>query len=64
MSIEEVKFYIIFQSNHPLLKELVINEETVPVQPEISNAPVIEEYFKVTAHVLPLLSKFGYEYVF
>lgn len=52
-----------FQTNHPLLQKLVVNEETPVKQPETSNAPVIAECYKVTANVLPLLSQFGFEYV-
>ena len=36
-------------------------EEPTPKQEEVSNAPVISECFKVTAAVLPILSKFRYE---
>ncbi|XP_003393208.1 eukaryotic translation initiation factor 2D [Bombus terrestris] len=55
-SILSIKF------NHPLIKELVIVEEHTPVQePVVSNAAVVSECYKVTADVLPVLSKFRYE---
>ncbi|XP_008209558.1 eukaryotic translation initiation factor 2D [Nasonia vitripennis] len=47
--------------DHPLLKNLVINEEAVAVEEEVSNAPVIDECFRVTAAVIPVLSTFGYK---
>lgn len=54
--------YIILQFDHPLIKRLVIAEEPTPIQePIISNAAVVSECYKVTADVLPVLSKFGYE---
>lgn len=55
-SILSIKF------NHPLIKELVIVEEHTPIQePVVSNAAVVSECYKVTADVLPVLSKFRYE---
>ncbi|XP_012346912.1 eukaryotic translation initiation factor 2D isoform X2 [Apis florea] len=55
-SILSIKF------DHPLLKELVIIEEPTSTQePIVSNAAVVSECYKVTADVLPVLSKFGYE---
>lgn len=55
-SILSIKF------DHPLLKELVIVEEPTSTQePIVSNAAVVSECYKVTADVLPVLSKFGYE---
>ncbi|KAK1136178.1 hypothetical protein K0M31_000743 [Melipona bicolor] len=55
-SILSIKF------DHPLIKGLVIAEEPTPIQePIISNAAVVSECYKVTADVLPVLSKFGYE---
>ncbi|KOX70836.1 Eukaryotic translation initiation factor 2D [Melipona quadrifasciata] len=55
-SILSIKF------DHPLIKGLVIVEEPTPIQePIISNAAVVSECYKVTADVLPVLSKFGYE---
>ncbi|XP_006622671.1 eukaryotic translation initiation factor 2D isoform X1 [Apis dorsata] len=58
-SILSIKF------DHPLLKELVIIEEPTSTQePIVSNAAVVSECYKVTADVLPVLSKFGYELIF
>ncbi|KOC68198.1 Eukaryotic translation initiation factor 2D [Habropoda laboriosa] len=55
-SILSIKF------DHPLLKQLVILEEPTPIQkPVVSNAAVVSECYKVTADVVPVLSKFGYE---
>lgn len=42
----------------------MINEEAIAKEEEVSNAPVIAECFRVTAAVLPVLYKFGYEWVF
>ena len=47
--------------DHPLLKELVILEEAVRPEPVASNTAVVSECYKVTADVVPVLSKFGYE---
>ncbi|XP_076245735.1 eukaryotic translation initiation factor 2D [Calliopsis andreniformis] len=47
--------------DHPLLKQLVILEEPVRSEPVVSNTAVVSECYKVTADVLPVLSKFGYE---
>ncbi|XP_044020970.1 eukaryotic translation initiation factor 2D [Aphidius gifuensis] len=49
------------QSSNPLIRELVINETAEPSKPVSSNTPVVSECFRVTADVLPILSKFGYE---
>ncbi|KAG8042023.1 hypothetical protein G9C98_000014 [Cotesia typhae] len=50
------------KTEHPLLKELVINESSDACElNKSSNAPVVAECFKVTANVLPVVSKFGYE---
>ncbi|KAH0541167.1 eukaryotic translation initiation factor 2D [Cotesia glomerata] len=49
------------KTEHPLLKELVINESSDGELNKSSNAPVVAECFKVTANVLPVVSKFGYE---
>lgn len=49
------------KTDHPLLRELIINEEPTPVEPVVSNVPVVAECYRVTADVLPVLSKFGYE---
>lgn len=46
---------------NPLLVELVINEAAEPAKLVPSNTPVVSECFRVTADVLPILSKFGYE---
>ncbi|XP_034948785.1 eukaryotic translation initiation factor 2D [Chelonus insularis] len=57
-----VESIIYIQSDHPLLKDLVINE--VSESSDLDNpsaAPVVSECYKVTADVLPILSKFGYE---
>lgn len=50
-----------FQFDHPLVKRLVVNEERVVAEPVISNSAVVSECYRVTADVLPVLSKFGYE---
>ncbi|XP_072753218.1 eukaryotic translation initiation factor 2D isoform X2 [Anoplolepis gracilipes] len=47
--------------DHPLLKELIVNEEPIVAEPVVSNSAVVSECYKVTADVLPVLSKFGYE---
>lgn len=37
-------------------------EEKVAEKPaELSNAPVVSDCYKVTADVVPILSKYGYE---
>ncbi|XP_012151590.2 eukaryotic translation initiation factor 2D [Megachile rotundata] len=54
-SILSIKF------DHPLLRELVILEERKTIDPVVSNTAVVSECYKVTAAVLPVLSKFGYE---
>ncbi|CAK9799842.1 Eukaryotic translation initiation factor 2D [Anthophora plagiata] len=55
-SILSIKF------DHPLLKQLVILEEPTSIQePVVSNAAVVSECYKVTADVVPILSKYGYE---
>ncbi|CAL7946438.1 unnamed protein product [Xylocopa violacea] len=55
-SILSVKF------DHILLKRLVIIEEPMsPQDPVASNAAVVSECYRVTADVLPILAKFGYE---
>ncbi|XP_053990481.1 eukaryotic translation initiation factor 2D-like [Hylaeus volcanicus] len=48
--------------DHPLLKELVILEEPAPPsEPVVSNTAVVSECYRVTADVVPVLSKFRYE---
>ncbi|KAG5327258.1 EIF2D factor, partial [Pseudoatta argentina] len=47
--------------DHPLVKKLVVTEEPVVAEPVVSNSAVISECYRVTADVLPVLSKFGYE---
>lgn len=47
--------------DHPLVKELIVNEEPVVAEPVVSNSAVVSECYRVTADVLPILSKFGYE---
>ncbi|XP_076279212.1 eukaryotic translation initiation factor 2D isoform X1 [Lasioglossum baleicum] len=47
--------------DHPLVRRLVVLEEPAPVEPVVSNTAVVSECYKVTAHVVPILSKFGYE---
>ncbi|XP_011339852.1 eukaryotic translation initiation factor 2D isoform X2 [Ooceraea biroi] len=48
--------------DHPLVRGLVITEESsVTTEPAVSNSAVVSECYKVTADVLPVLSKFGYE---
>ncbi|XP_078047697.1 eukaryotic translation initiation factor 2D isoform X2 [Augochlora pura] len=47
--------------DHILIRKLVILEEPAPVEPVVSNTAVVSECYRVTAHVLPILSKFGYE---
>ncbi|XP_058805254.1 eukaryotic translation initiation factor 2D [Phymastichus coffea] len=47
--------------DHPLIKSLEVMEEPLAKEEEITHAPVISECFKVTAAVVPVLSKFGYE---
>ncbi|XP_031839297.2 eukaryotic translation initiation factor 2D [Nomia melanderi] len=47
--------------DHPLLRELVILEEPTPLEPAVSNTAVVSECYRVTADVVPVLSKFGYE---
>ena len=59
-----VESILSIQSEHPLLQELVVMEKTAPAQPVTSNAPVVAECYKVTADVLPILSKFRYELVY
>lgn len=55
-SILSIKF------DHPLLKGLTITEEpSLPQEPQASNAAVVSECYRVTADVLPVLQKFGYE---
>lgn len=49
------------QFEHPLIRGLVVMEEPVFKEDEVSNAPVISECFRVTAAVIPILIKFGYE---
>ncbi|XP_070164989.1 eukaryotic translation initiation factor 2D [Polyergus mexicanus] len=47
--------------DHPLVKQLIVNEEPVVAEPVVSNSAVVSECYRVTADVLPILSKFGYE---
>ncbi|XP_011632105.1 eukaryotic translation initiation factor 2D [Pogonomyrmex barbatus] len=47
--------------DHPLVKKLIITEEPVAAEPMVSNSAVVSECYRVTADVLPVLSKFGYE---
>ncbi|CAL1688322.1 unnamed protein product [Lasius platythorax] len=47
--------------DHPLVKQLIVNEEPIVAEPVVSNSAVVSECYKVTADVLPILSKFGYE---
>lgn len=48
--------------DHPLVKKLVVTEERpVAAEPVVSNSAVVSECYRVTADVLPVLSKFGYE---
>nr|XP_033341458.1 eukaryotic translation initiation factor 2D [Megalopta genalis] len=47
--------------DHALIRRLVILEEPAPVEPVVSNTAVVSECYKVTADVVPILSKFGYE---
>ncbi|XP_046485190.1 eukaryotic translation initiation factor 2D [Neodiprion pinetum] len=47
------------KTDHPLIRELVIMEERAPVEPVVSNVPVVAECYRVTADVFPVLSKFG-----
>ncbi|KAJ8679495.1 hypothetical protein QAD02_015282 [Eretmocerus hayati] len=47
--------------DHPLMKNLTVMEEPIVKEAEVSHGPVISECFKVTAAVVPVLSKFGYE---
>lgn len=49
------------QFDHLLVKQLTINEEPIVAEPVVSNSAVVSECYKVTADVLPILSKFGYE---
>ncbi|XP_076379716.1 eukaryotic translation initiation factor 2D isoform X2 [Megalopta genalis] len=47
--------------DHASIRRLVILEEPAPVEPVVSNTAVVSECYKVTADVVPILSKFGYE---
>ncbi|XP_020295280.1 eukaryotic translation initiation factor 2D [Pseudomyrmex gracilis] len=48
--------------DHPLLQDLVINEQPIKTESSaISQNVVVTECYKVTFDVLPVLSKFGYE---
>ncbi|XP_036140357.1 eukaryotic translation initiation factor 2D isoform X2 [Monomorium pharaonis] len=47
--------------DHPLVKGLVVTEEPIVAEPVVSNSAVVSECYRVTADVLPVLSKFGYE---
>ncbi|XP_011861603.1 PREDICTED: eukaryotic translation initiation factor 2D [Vollenhovia emeryi] len=47
--------------DHPLVKKLVVTEEPIAAEPVVSNSAVVSECYRVTADVLPVLSKFGYE---
>ncbi|KAK0173512.1 hypothetical protein PV328_006698 [Microctonus aethiopoides] len=57
-----VESIIYIQTENPLLKKLIIMEKKVAEKPaELSNAPVVADCYKVTADVVPILSKYGYE---
>lgn len=56
-----IKKKFLLQFDHPLLRQLVILEERKSADPVASNTAVVSECYKVTAAVLPVLSKFGYE---
>ncbi|KAG7199745.1 hypothetical protein KM043_000417 [Ampulex compressa] len=47
--------------DHPLVKKLIISEEPVRSEAIASNTAIVSECYRVTADVLPVLSKFGYE---
>lgn len=59
--IKGVESIVFIQSGNPLLKQLVLNEETAKPTEGHVNAPVVTECYKITADVTPILSKFGYE---
>ncbi|XP_076178183.1 eukaryotic translation initiation factor 2D isoform X3 [Ptiloglossa arizonensis] len=60
--IKGVESILTIKFDHPLLKELVILEEPAPPSdPVVSNTAVVSECYRVTADVVPVLSKFGYE---
>lgn len=55
-------FLLVPQFDHPLLQDLVINEQPKKTESSaISQNVVVTECYKVTFDVLPVLSKFGYE---
>ncbi|XP_024942951.1 eukaryotic translation initiation factor 2D isoform X2 [Cephus cinctus] len=56
-----VESLIFIKADHPLIKQLVVTEETPRPEPAVSNAPIVSECYRVTADVLPVLSKFGHE---
>lgn len=60
---KNVESILSINPEHPLLRDLVVVKETCVVDPAASNVPVVLECYKVTADVLPILSKFGYEWV-
>ncbi|KAL0119266.1 hypothetical protein PUN28_009686 [Cardiocondyla obscurior] len=47
--------------DHPLVKKLIVTEEPITAEPVVSNSAVVSECYRVTADVLPVLSKFGFE---
>jgi len=55
------RFCHLFKFDHPLVKKLVVTEEPIVAEPVVSNSAVVSECYRVTADVLPVLSKFGYE---
>ncbi|XP_063995162.1 eukaryotic translation initiation factor 2D isoform X2 [Diachasmimorpha longicaudata] len=59
--IKGVESIVYIQTENPLLKKLVINEESEEASERPPNAPVVAECFKITADVTPILSKYGYE---
>lgn len=57
-----VESILSIQADHPLVRDLVVLEKNTPVAPTApSNVPIVAECYKVTADVLPILSKFHYE---
>ncbi|XP_076635667.1 eukaryotic translation initiation factor 2D isoform X2 [Colletes latitarsis] len=60
--IKGVESILSIKFDHPLLKELVVLEEPAPPSdPVVSNTAVVSECYRVTADVVPVLSKFRYE---
>ncbi|XP_076658755.1 eukaryotic translation initiation factor 2D [Halictus rubicundus] len=56
-----VESLLLIKFDHPLIRRLVVLEKPAPVESVVSNTAVVSECYKVTAHVVPILSKFGYE---